>query len=816
MLNVALLLGGPSEERAISLNSARSVADHLEGDGIVIDPIIYFDAGRRPYAIDRKMLYSNTPSDFDFKLSRIAEPLGHTELAELLRGADVAFPVMHGLFGEDGEVQALLEDLNVPYVGSASEPCRIAYDKYLAHEALREAGIPTVPSVLFSSRKPLGVSIEDDRAVVNQAPSAVLKPAAGGSSLGICVLRQERDGRGGQLLGAISEACFRYGRVVVQPFIHGVEFTTVVIDGPQGAVALLPVEIELHRRTSPEEIFSFRHKYFPSDDCRYHCPPQRPDAIIAAIRQLAENVFNVLHLRDFARIDCWLDEDQRLLVSDVNPISGMEQNSFFFIQAAEVGMTHSDVLRLVLSSACRRTGLQPPFAAWRTADEIRGRARIAVLFGGETAERHVSVLSGTNVWLKLMRSKRFEPVPYLLESPTNVWEVPYSLALRHSVEQIVESCHSANATEDRRYLAEEVATRLSLEPWQRRVPSVIPRAVSLDELLGEAKVVFVALHGGFGEDGTLQDILDRKGVAYNGSGPDASRVCMDKYETSLRLAGREKEGIFTARKLKVAASDERLHAAERFWPLLLEACGSPKVMVKPIADGCSAGVVPLASATELRVYVDALERGAAQLDGRHFTELADDQTVDLPHRLTDLLFEEFVVTDHIEVVDIQGTDGEPAGLDWHIDQDTAWIEVTVGVLGNAGDMQALSPSLTIAKKGVLSVEEKFMGGTGINITPPPSPPLGRVAPDAVARTRRLVRRAANVLGVGGYARIDAFMNRHSGDIMVIEVNSLPGLTPSTVFYHQALEEVPALYPRELLEKIIDFGINDHARGGRCL
>ena len=129
----------------------------------------------------------------------------------------------------------------------------------------------------------------------------------------------------------------------------------------------------------------------------------------------------------------------------------------------------------------------------------------------------------------------------------------------------------------------------------------------------------------------------------------------------------------------------------------------------------------------------------------------------------------------------------------------------MGVVGTAGDMRALSPSLTIARKGVLSVEEKFMGGTGVNITPPPSPPLGRVEPAAVDRARALITDVAHALGVGGYARIDAFMNRETGDVIVIEANSLPGLTASTVLYHQALEESPPTYPRALLETIIDLG-----------
>src|SRR5262245_63642919 len=112
-MRIALILGGPSKERGISLNSARSVADHLDGQGVELAELVYFDSGVQPFAISRSLLYSNTPSDFDFKLSRISAPLDRGELAERLRSVDIAFPAIHGAFGEDGRLQTLLEELEV-------------------------------------------------------------------------------------------------------------------------------------------------------------------------------------------------------------------------------------------------------------------------------------------------------------------------------------------------------------------------------------------------------------------------------------------------------------------------------------------------------------------------------------------------------------------------------------------------------------------------------------------------------------------------------------------------------------------------------
>src|SRR4051794_17739410 len=151
MVDVALLLGGPSEERGISLNSARSVADHLEGAIVNLTEIIFFDRQARPYSIPRGLLYCNTPSDFDFKLAHEGRPLTEDELVARLRTAGLVFPVMHGEFGEDGQVQALLEKAGVPFVGAGAEACATAFDKYKAKQALDRHGIGAVPAVLVDA-----------------------------------------------------------------------------------------------------------------------------------------------------------------------------------------------------------------------------------------------------------------------------------------------------------------------------------------------------------------------------------------------------------------------------------------------------------------------------------------------------------------------------------------------------------------------------------------------------------------------------------------------------------------------------------------
>ena len=133
---------------------------------------------------------------------------------------------------------------------------------------------------------------------------------------------------------------------------------------------------------------------------------------------------------------------------------------------------------------------------------------------------------------------------------------------------------------------------------------------------------------------------------------------------------------------------------------------------------------------------------------------------------------------------------------------SGWVEITIGLLEENGKMRAFNPSITVSEGQVLSLEEKFQGGTGVNLTPPP-PEI--VKQRTVARAKELVEKLALKMGLKGYARIDSFMNVTTGELLIIEVNTVPALTPSTVLYHQALAEEPKIYPLQLLEKIIKNG-----------
>ncbi|QQG38325.1 MAG: hypothetical protein HYS26_02120 [Candidatus Kaiserbacteria bacterium] len=783
-MKVGLICGGPSLERGISLNSARSVLDHLSSDSVEIVPF-YLDQKRNAYAISPAQLYSNTPSDFDFKLKQTAKPLGTAQFVRALRRTDIVFPVMHGSYGEDGGVQAFLEKHKIPFVGSGSESCKKAFDKHTGNEYIRENGFFTLPSVVLKIYGRDHASITRKFFDEHKIKRAVIKPASGGSSIGVFSVGSPREvlERARMLFSKRMDT-----RLVLEPFAEGKEFTVIILQNRFGIpVALPPTEIETDY--AEHQIFDFRKKYLPSRHVSYHSPPRFDDASIERIQAQAEQLFALFGMRDFARFDGWILPSGEIWFCDFNTVSGMEQNSFLFQQGSRVGMTHSDVLRYILGSAARRHSLRMPQQKSVAKAE---RKPVSVLFGGPTSERQVSLMSGTNVWLKLRNSPTYEPRPFLLDTDGSVWRLPYHLTLNHTVEEISQNCREYPRTRERlRSYEERARLHLGFSAKKDAATFFEPAHMTLDELLEETRFLFAALHGGEGEDGTLQTLMQKRGIPMNGPDAEASKLCIDKWATSEQVRSLELEGV-GAVPGKIAETAELLKMSDaslrKFWHASLKELHSRSLIVKPRGDGCSTGVVHLYGPSDLVAYLALVRTRAAHAHPGTFKNQTT--IIDMPPSAPPyLIFERFIETDTLRVIDNRLKHTKKSGL----------VEITIGVIGKTGGIHALNPSITVAEGEVLSVEEKFQGGTGVNLTPPP-PQV--IKPAVVKKIRERIERLARKLGITGYARIDAFVHTRTGELTIIEINTLPGLTPSTVLYHQALTESPQIFPRQLLEILI--------------
>ncbi len=796
MLKIGIICGGPSRERGISLNSARSLLDHTSFLEIEA-AILYVNSQGLYFLLTPSQLYSNTPSDFDFKLGTAS--LDETSLLAFLHSQDLIFPTIHGTYGEDGTLQDFLERHSIPYVGSGSRACRTLFNKGSAHRFFNNHGFSALPYQLITSKEVHTLPY----------PRAIIKPTLSGSSLGVTLIDS---------LEAAQTAVLRlwnegFHELLIEPYCEDREFTVCVLESHRGPPqALVPLEIDI----GASEILDYRKKYLPTEQTRYYCPPRFSQEAIAQIQREAERLFATAELHDFVRVDGWLSADGEVRFSDLNPISGLEQNSFLFQQAARVGITHGELIKYILQTALNRYGIQKPLQ--HRSSFATQRQLIYVLMGGETSERQVSLMSGTNVWLKLRQAERYETLPFLLDSNQQVWQLPYAFALHHTVEEIQEHCSQAqNKVDQIAPAAAAIRHNLGLSPLPAQE---LPRLMDLSSFLAKVKqdgaFLFLGLHGGIGEDGTLQQLLEDATISFNGSSAHTSRLCMDKHKTALCIKSlcdpmilpMPQISFYTPSsskapkrvELKALAVELILLGAfelegvyigetDKLWEKAVALFHTDKLIIKPQCDGCSTGVARLHTLQELDLYIDALRQGLCQLPAG--TLEGQLSPIEMPLSTSQpFLLEPFIQTDKIRI--------ENSTLQYQ--RISGWIEMTLGILEQQGSYLALNPSITIAESHVLSLEEKFQGGTGINITPPPDTIL---SPDARRQVRASGCRIAEALGVQDYVRIDLFVECATGKVRLIEANTLPALTPSTVLYHQALSLSPPLPPRELLERLVE-------------
>ncbi|CAN6917749.1 unnamed protein product [Brassica oleracea var. botrytis] len=855
-MRVGLICGGPSAERGISLNSVRSVLDHIQGNGISVS-CYYIDPDLNAYAISSAQVYSNTPADFDFKLESLAQAFASlSELAEhLVSAVDIVFPIIHGRFGEDGGIQQeLLESHNIPFVGTGSVECRRAFDKYEASLALKEHGFMSVPNYLVQGTEVDESEIAQwftDNQLDLEVGKVVVKPANSGSSIGVKVAFGVKDSIK-KATELILEGIDK--RVVVEAFIENAyEFTAIVLDVGSASdchpVVLLPSEVELKFHgsgdTKENAIFDYRRKYLPTQQVTYHTPPRFPIHVIKSIREEASLLFKKLSLRDFARFDGWyltptsnlassasqtLTRSGDIIFTDINLISGMEQTSLFFQQASKVGFSHSNILRTIIYRAISRY----PQLSWYNYDESgRGSKtmetpgdvqKVFVLFGGDTSERQVSVISGTNIWMNLQRFGDLKVTPCLLCSSLSnsmgafpdktesdldnreVWLLPYSVVLRHTVEEVLAACMEAIDPDRARFTSllqqqvkEDLMNALKNHSWFAGFDIIdeVPMRFSLKDWIKLAKeseaTVFLSAHGGIGEDGTMQALLEDEGVPYTGSGVHASRICMDKAMASKALSHLSEFGVQTISN-EVKRTEDIIHESiPDIWDELITKFKCLTLCVKPARDGCSTGVARLCSSDDLAVYVQALRDCLPRIRANSFSKTHG--MIEMPNPTPELLiFEPFIETDEVIV-----SSKSSEKLSWKGSR--RWVEITVGVIGKHGSMRSLSPSLTVKESGdILSLEEKFQGGTGINLTPPPTTIMSK---EALERCKRGIELIAKTLGLEGFSRIDAFVHVETGDVMAIEVNTVPGMTPSTVLIQQALAEQPPMYPPQFFRTLLN-------------
>jgi D-alanine-D-alanine ligase len=306
---VAVVAGGLSFEREVSLRSGRRVAEALDGQGY-----------------------------------RVAQLDADEHLVEALQAGDfdAAFLALHGRFGEDGTVAALLELLGTPYTGSSFDASRLAFDKLAAKSVLRRAGIPVPDAIPVGegALRELGMGALLDRAVDSLGLPLVVKPNRGGSALGIRVVERTE-----QLPAALMTAFGYDDTVLLERQVTGTELALAVVDGlpPLPAVEIRPKDGWYD--------FAARYTHGAAD---FHAPAQVDPDLAGDCLAVAQAAHLALGCRDLSRTDAILDQEGTCWVLEVNTGPGLTTTSLVPTAADAAGVSFADLATHLTNRAIAR------------------------------------------------------------------------------------------------------------------------------------------------------------------------------------------------------------------------------------------------------------------------------------------------------------------------------------------------------------------------------------------------------------------------------------------------------------------------------
>ncbi len=774
---------------------------------------------------------------------------------------DFAFLAIHGPYGEDGSIQGLLEWYGIPYSGSGILPSAIGINKVIQKDYFKKNHFPD-PDYQVITR-------DDWTQAENQVGHyeklketvglpMVIKASSQGSSIGVGILEKDsfdefsrlinqalfitrinqkfwanlaeadkrgflvrmtdiRDGLGFPIfhdenliyhpeeLWQYLDQFFEKGNdfieltcvnseeeVIIESFIKGKEFSCIVIEGPHGPIALPPTEI-----VKTKDLFDYRSKYLPGV-VRKVTPINLPEDIIEKIRQESARLNNSLYCHVYARIDGFYSDDGKIYLIDPNTTSGMMPSSFFFHQAAEIGLNPSQFLTYIV-----RTSLQARILTGKNNQVLRrmladldqkietlhekseNQIKVGVILGGFSTERHISVESGRNIYQKLSSSEKYKPIPIFLtgdEDQHQMYILPVNILLKDNADDIKDKVIHYNESP----IIERIKNE-STEITSKYVGGHIdkPRIITYEELKDHIDVAFIALHGRPGEDGAAQMKLEEQGIPYNGSGVESSQITIDKFRTKEIL----KANGFTVANQIMVQKDQFLNHKEALFEKIESQFQYP-LIAKPSDDGCSSGVKKIKNRNELVAFCELMFRSAIELMPKQ------EEILQLKNN------EEFPLKSYFMIEDRIQSNGAKH-----------FLEITGALLTTGNEHGEISyevfePSETLASGEVLSLEEKFLAGEGQNITP------ARFASDKEeqkrisAKVKSDLEKIARILKIEGYARIDAFVRifeNESIETVVIEANSLPGMTPATCIFHQTA--INGYKPYDFIDAILQYGIS---------
>ena len=854
-LRVGIFFGGSAREQEVSFAGGRSVYDLLDRALFVPIPI-FVTPQHHCVLLDWQHIYKGSIVDFfhlptvealpsylvdeELAIQDIGTPIAMDELDQYI---DIAFINLHGPRGEDGTLQGVLAWQNIPYTGAGIAASGLCLNKVAQRQIMQAAGMPLPRAVVVERAQWLQESDQVVAHIQQNLKVVVTKPANEGSSIGVRVVEAQDTNA---LKQAIDRAFFilridawetqsdplvylqrlcdaRHGlglplwieenyftsaaqlqqfleahpkqahvligdcgesQVLVEDRMLGREFSCILIEDHQGKLLVLPpTEIK-----QTDAHYDYRAKYLAGTH-RKITPMTLSTAEFETLSTACKRLYRLLNCSVYARIDGFYTNTGEFILNDPNTSSGLLPSSFFFHQGAEIGLTPTRLLTHVIyrSLEVRIKESKSPNGYAHYLHQLdqsikqtqcQGvKTRVAVLTGGYSSEKHIAIESARNIYAKLAASKTYEPTSYFLMSGAKpLHTVPLAVLLKDHAHDIQSRLEGQTMPV---YFAKlyDQAAGLRARYGEQRLQKT---AIDYETLAQRTDVVFIAMHGRPGEDGTIQQALEQVGLPYNGSGVAASQLAINKYLTAQTL---RKAGLLVPEQQLIAReawTENRQQVIDN-----LQALGNYPYIAKPVDDGCSTSVKRLDDQAALEAYLCASFREKEPIDAATASALGLATTEPFPQQACVLL--ESCVT-------AQGA--------------MRLLEITAGLITHGAEYEVFPFSEVLTQGGVLSLEEKFLAGEGQNITP------ARLAKDPSKQQQiqqqiqTQIAQAARILGLQGYARIDAFVRIYAErvEVIFIEANTLPGMTPATCLFHQAAQ---ADYtPYSLIAHIIQEGYDN--------
>ncbi|WP_300381945.1 D-alanine--D-alanine ligase [Clostridium sp.] len=296
-MKVGVLMGGISSEREVSLSSGKSVMEHIDKEKYEVVPII----------IDKK-----------------------EDVIEKTKGLDFAFLGLHGKFGEDGEVQSLLESLNISYSGCGPLSSGICMDKDLSKSVLKAKDIRTAKWINVKSVE----EIDYDK-IEEMGYPVFIKPTNGGSSVATFKIKKKED-----VEAAVVEGLKWDSEVLIEEFIKGDEITCPVFNGELFPVLAIKAN---------SEFYNYEQKY--SANGASHYPIKLEEKLHNEVEKMALETYRALKCSVYARVDMIVTEEGVPYVLEVNTLPGMTSTSLFPQSAADKGINYSEFIDLIIETS---------------------------------------------------------------------------------------------------------------------------------------------------------------------------------------------------------------------------------------------------------------------------------------------------------------------------------------------------------------------------------------------------------------------------------------------------------------------------------